>query len=58
MNYNTDFFSTLSNNNNKNFNKSDIKTLIMDGINKKNNKKYYTQKFKSLFDINKKKINS
>ena len=23
MNYNTDFFSTLSNNNNKNFNKSD-----------------------------------
>lgn len=55
MNYNTDFFSTLSNNNNKNFNKSDIKTLIMDGINKKNNKKYFAQKFKSLFDINKKK---
>lgn len=57
MNYNTDFFSTLSNNNNKNFNKSDIKTLIMDGINKKNNKNYFTLKFKSLFDV-KKIINS
>lgn len=57
MNYNTDFFSTLSNNNNKNFNKSDIKTLIMDGINKKNNKNYFTHKFKSLFDV-KKIINS